>query len=155
MQKYPFIPTRDFSFIRPQIFLKYVERFSTKQIKCRYLNKINEKSRAGLNGYLYIKNSLLWEWHFHKLLCEKMIFPMPSGKNNDFVLQSIIFCLEQWKYHFFTQKLVEMPNSCSHKTPPGFSFLAYYFSILCRNLQIKKDNLVIKTDFLSVLQYQF
>jgi hypothetical protein len=38
------------------------------------LHKINEKSRAGINGYFYIKNPLLWEWHFHKPLCEEMIF---------------------------------------------------------------------------------
>ena len=27
----------------------------TKQIKCRYLHKINEKSRAGINEYFYLK----------------------------------------------------------------------------------------------------
>ena len=61
---------------------------------CRYLQKINEKSHAGINGYFCIKNPLLWEW------------------------QSIIFSLEQWKYHFFTQKFVEMPHllSFSKKT---------------------------------------
>ena len=71
-------------------------RFSTKQIKWRYLHKINEKSRAGINGYFYIKNPLLWEWHFHKLLCEEMIFPLPSVH---------IFSLVKWKYKFFTQRL--------------------------------------------------
>ena len=39
-----------------KIFLKDVRRFSTKDIKCRYLHKINEKSRAGINGYYY-------KWH--------------------------------------------------------------------------------------------
>ena len=68
----------------PQIFLKDVRRFSTKHIKCRYLHKINEKSRTGINGYFCIKNPLLWEWHFHKLLCEEMIFILPSGKNYHF-----------------------------------------------------------------------
>ena len=37
-------------------------------MKCRYFHKINEKSRMGINGYFYIKNPLLWEWHFHKPL---------------------------------------------------------------------------------------
>ena len=63
IQKYPFIPRGIFHlFVRrfiqrfsnetpcPQIFLKDVRRFSTTQIKCRYLHKINEKSRAGING---------------------------------------------------------------------------------------------------------
>jgi len=59
------------------------------------LVQINEKSRAGTNGYIYIKNPLLWEWHFYKLLCEEMIFLLPSGKNDDFVPQSIIFSLVQ------------------------------------------------------------
>ena len=53
--------------------------FSSKQIKCRYLDKINGKSRTGINWYFYFKNPLLWEWHFHKLLCDEMIFPAPSG----------------------------------------------------------------------------
>ena len=75
-------PAQDFSFIRLQIFLKGVWRFSTKWIKCKYLHKINEKYRAGINGCFYIKNPLLWEWHFHKLLCEEMIFLLPSGKND-------------------------------------------------------------------------
>ena len=35
--------------------------------------QINEKSRAGINGYIYIKNPLSWEWHFYKLLCEEMM----------------------------------------------------------------------------------
>ena len=108
--KYQFIPARDFSFICsnifyrgpcPQIFLKDVRRFSTKQIKCRYLHEINKKSRAGINGYFYIKNPLLWKWHFHKILCEEMIST---------AFQSIIFSFVQWKYHFFTQKFVEMPH---------------------------------------------
>jgi hypothetical protein len=42
------------------------------------LHKINEKSYAGINGYFYIKNPLL----FHKLLCEEMIFPLFKGKND-------------------------------------------------------------------------
>ena len=61
----------------PQIFLKDVRRFSTKQIKCWYLHKINEISCARINGYFYIENPLLWEWHFHKLLCKEIIFPLP------------------------------------------------------------------------------
>ena len=23
-----------------------------------------------------------WKWHFHELLCEEMIFPLPSGKKD-------------------------------------------------------------------------
>ena len=46
--------------------------------------QINEKSRAGINGYIYIKNLLLWEWHFYKLLCEEMIFLLHKGKNHFF-----------------------------------------------------------------------
>ena len=109
IQKYPFIPARNFSFICSKILHKdflmkpRVRRFSTKQIKCRYLHKINEKSRAGINGYFCIKKPLLWEWHFHKLLCEEMIFQLPSGKNRE------------WKYHFFTQKFVEMPHLPSYQ----------------------------------------
>ena len=67
MQKYPFIPARNFSFIFsnetlcPQIFFKDVRRFSTKHIKCRYLHEINEKSRTGINGCFCIKNPLLWK----------------------------------------------------------------------------------------------
>ena len=47
-----------------------------------YLHEINEKSRTGINRYFYIKNPLLWEWHFHKLLCEEIIFPLHKGKND-------------------------------------------------------------------------
>jgi hypothetical protein len=43
---------------------------------------------------------------FPQPLCEEMIFPLPSGKNENFVPQSIIFPLVQWKYNFFTQKVV-------------------------------------------------
>ena len=39
-----------------------------------------------------------------------MIFPLPLGKNDDSVTQSISFTLGQWKYHFFTQKYVEIPQ---------------------------------------------
>ena len=95
MQKYPFIPARNFSFICLKILYKDFRRFSIKNIKCRYLHEINEKSRTGINGYFCIKNPLLWEWHFYKLLCEEMTFLLPSGKNDDFVPQSIIFSLVQ------------------------------------------------------------
>ena len=44
-----------------------------KTNKSRYLNKRNEKSRAGINGYFYVKNPLLWECHFHKLPRYKMM----------------------------------------------------------------------------------
>ena len=74
------IPARFFLFICPLFILKDVRSFSAKQIKCWYLHKINEKSRAGINGYFYIENPLF-------------------GKND-----------EQWKYHFFTQKFVEMAH---------------------------------------------
>ena len=59
MKKYPFIPARDFSFICPSIFLKEVRKFSTKQMKCRYLHKINEKCRTRINGYFYIKKPFI------------------------------------------------------------------------------------------------
>ena len=68
---------------RAEFFIYLFEDlFSTNQIKCRYLHKINEKSRGGINGYSCIKKPLLWEWHFYKLLCEEMIFLLPSGKND-------------------------------------------------------------------------
>ena len=47
-------PARDFSFIRPQIFLKGVKRFSTKQIKCKYLHKINEKYNFFIQKFLVL-----------------------------------------------------------------------------------------------------
>jgi hypothetical protein len=40
------------------------EDFLQKQIKCRYLHKINEKSRAGINRYFYIKNPRTSVHHF-------------------------------------------------------------------------------------------
>ena len=55
MLKYPFFPGGTC----PYVFLKDVRRFSTKQIKCRYLYEINEKFWTGINGYFYIKNPLL------------------------------------------------------------------------------------------------
>ena len=89
---------------------------------------INEKSRAGINGYLCIKNPLLWEWHFHKLLCEEIIFPLPSGKNDYFLNQSMISSLKQWKYNFFTQKFVKMP----HLFLWDFSFILWkYLHFIC------------------------
>ena len=42
----------------------------------------------------------------------QLVVKITSGKNDDFVPQSMIFSLEQWKYHFFTQKFVEMPHLC-------------------------------------------
>ena len=69
------------------------------------LVQINEKSRAGINGYIYIKNPLLWEWHFYKLLSEEMIFLLPSGKNDDFVPQSIIFFPCAVEISFFHTKV--------------------------------------------------
>ena len=33
-----------------------------------------KNSRAGINGYFYIKNPLLWEWHFHKSLWKCPIY---------------------------------------------------------------------------------
>jgi len=48
------------------------------------------------------------------------------GKNDDFVPQSIIFSLVQQKYHYFTQKLVEMPH-CSIKV--AFSFYLKKFPL--------------------------
>ena len=87
-------------------FLKDGRRFSTKQIKCRYLHKIKEKSRAEINGNFYIKNLLLWEWHFHKLLCEEIIFPLPSGKKLWLLTaQSIIFSLWNVEISFLHTKV--------------------------------------------------
>ena len=47
---------------------------------------------------------------FHKLLCEEMIFLLPLGKNDGLRYEAIIFSQGQLKYHFFTQKFVEMPH---------------------------------------------
>ena len=85
-----------FSQIYSKIFLKYIRRFSKKQIKCMYLHKINWKSRAGINGYFFIKNPLLWEWHFHKLLwkcpiCARMysvLHPVPPPPNNILIINT-------------------------------------------------------------------
>ena len=33
-----------------------------------------------LKKYSVKSPHFLWEWHFHSLLCEEMIFPLPSGK---------------------------------------------------------------------------
>ena len=46
--------------------------------------------------------------HFHNLLCEEMIFPLHKGKNYGLRYDDIIFSRGQWKYNFFTQKVVEM-----------------------------------------------
>ena len=64
MEKYPFIPAQNFSFICSKILYKdflikprgrrYSQRCTKifyKTNKMRYLHKINEKSRAGINGY--------------------------------------------------------------------------------------------------------
>ena len=58
MKRFSYVEISNYSRIRgtcPQIFLIDVLRFSTKQIKCSYLQKINQKSRTRLNGYFYIK----------------------------------------------------------------------------------------------------
>ena len=69
-------------------------------------------------------------------------------KNDDFVPQSIIFSLEQWKYHFFTQKFVEMPHFFTlnvvempshyfndqniHLLPEEFEFISWkYLHFIC------------------------
>ena len=64
-------------FFPPRFFIYFVPRFSTKQIKCKYLHEINAK----LSGNKCIFLSLKY-W-------------------------SIIFSLVQWKYHFFTQKVLK------------------------------------------------
>ena len=74
------------------------------------------------------------------------------GKNDDFVPQSIIFPLEQWKYHFFTQKVVEMPHSFPSRI---FHLFVRRFSTKLRYLHEKKSNSSgNKWIFLS-LEYHF
>ena len=81
-------------------FLRRTVSVDFSQICLKILYKTNKmqafswikwKIPRGNKGNFYIKNLLLWEWHFHKRLCEEMIFPLPSG-------------------NFFTQKFVEMPH---------------------------------------------
>ena len=94
-----------------------------------------------------LKKTLLWEWHFHKLLCEEMICLLPLGKNSDFVP------------HFFTQKFVKMPHLYPLRifhllhSPPGINkyfcikkilhfngnayFLLYFFSTLYGEKNLK------------------
>ena len=55
------------------------------------MQKINEKSRAGINGYFYIENPLLWECHYHKLLCEKNDISTALGENAPHTLISDSF----------------------------------------------------------------
>jgi hypothetical protein len=97
MPKYSFIPARNISFICSKILYKdflrrtvsvdFSQRCSKifyKQIKCRVLHKINEKSRAGINGYFYIKNPLLWEWHLYFPFCELCIWRLFLKVARDF-----------------------------------------------------------------------
>ena len=42
-----------------RFFSKMFEDLLQKKIKCRYLHKINEKSRAGINGYFCIKKNII------------------------------------------------------------------------------------------------
>ena len=62
MQKYTFIPARDFSFIlcKYMYFICFVENLRTSLRKI--YGRINEKSRAGINGYFYIQKTL----HFNE-----------------------------------------------------------------------------------------
>ena len=58
--------------------------------------------------------------------------PLIMGKNDDFVPQSIIFSLSQWKYHFLTQQFVEMPHFIETKfTGVEWATTHYFCFVIC------------------------
>ena len=87
-----FVLCRNIHLFPREIFHLSVRRFSTKQIKWIAWNEFKfllvqwkYHFLTGINVYFYNKNPLiiLWEWHFHKLLYEEMIFPLHKGKNDE------------------------------------------------------------------------
>ena len=90
MQKYPFISV-DFSQRCSKIF-----------------SKTNKWKIPGGNKWIFwwLKTLIIMGMAFSQPLGEGMIFPLPSGKK--------WLKVEQWKYHFFSQKVVEMPLLFPH-----------------------------------------
>ena len=64
MQKHPFIPARDFSFLLCIYlhFICFVENFQTS------LRKIYEQVPPGINGYFYIRKILYFDGNWHLIL---------------------------------------------------------------------------------------
>ena len=91
----------------PHLFPQGFIIFSLFNIRW-FFNGFIEKLRSGISSFLTgMAFSYLFVW-----------------RNDDLVPQSIIFSLGQRKYHFFTQKDVEMPHLFKLK----LEFVLFYFS---------------------------
>ena len=100
-------------FVKYRVSLKksYEDNEKYLLICCSIVKHLKKYSNKLFNYSYFFLN--LW------LLCSLLILGAlqtitesgsRSRKNYDFVPQSIIFSIVQWKYHFFTQKIVEMPQ---------------------------------------------